>query len=114
MGHSLFALPILSMAIVSFGFEVNVVHKWKYCQYEWKSEQRKEDAISSGAYSSYMSMFINAEKANNGRVFVTTSREIDPSSPATLVTVTDKKGSGSPLLHPYLSCVSAEEVVYDV
>ncbi|KAG5322750.1 MRJP1 protein, partial [Acromyrmex heyeri] len=104
MGHSLFALPILSTAIVSFGLEVNVVHKWKHCQYDWESEQQKEDAINSGAYSSYMSIFIDAKRVNNGRVFVTAPREIDPSSPATLATVTDKTGSRSPLLHPYLSC----------
>ncbi|KAG5314062.1 MRJP4 protein, partial [Acromyrmex insinuator] len=108
MGHSLFALPILSTAIVSFGLEVNVVHKGKHCQYEWESEQQKEDAISSGAYSSYMSIFIDAKRVNNGRVFVTAPREIDPSSPATLATVTDKTGSRSPLLHPYLSCVKIE------
>ncbi|KYN19177.1 PREDICTED: major royal jelly protein 4-like [Trachymyrmex cornetzi] len=114
MKHSLFALSILSMAIVSFGLEINDAHKWKHCQYEWESEQQKKNAISSGAYRSYMSIFIDAKRVNNGRVFVTAPREIDPSSPATLATVTDKTGSGSPLLHPYLPCVSAQEVVYDV
>ncbi|KYN02115.1 PREDICTED: major royal jelly protein 4-like [Cyphomyrmex costatus] len=113
MEYSLFALLILSMAIVS-GFELNVVHKWKYYEYEWKSEQQKEDATSSGVYNSYMSMCIDADKANNGRVFVTVPREIDLGSPVTLATVTDMTGSRSPLLHPYLSCVTAQEVVYDV
>jgi len=61
MGHSLFVLPILFTAIVSFGLEVNIVHKWKHCQYE--SEQQKEDAIS--AYSSYMSIFIDAKRVNS-------------------------------------------------
>ena len=63
MGHSLFALPILSTAILSFGLEINVVHK--HCQYEWESEQQKENAISSGAYSSYMSIFIDAKRVNS-------------------------------------------------
>jgi len=41
------------MAIVSFGIEVNVVHEWKYCEYEWDSQEQKEDVINSGAFNAY-------------------------------------------------------------
>ncbi|KYN19178.1 Major royal jelly protein 5 [Trachymyrmex cornetzi] len=100
MGHSLFAMLILSTAIVSFGLKVNVVHKWKYCEYEWESEQQKEDAINS-TYDPYMCVLIDADKAEDGRVFVTARRELGPSAPATLATVTHKTGPGGPLLRPY-------------
>ncbi|XP_018310275.1 major royal jelly protein 3 [Mycetomoellerius zeteki] len=101
MGHSLFAMLILSTTIVSFGLKVNVVHKWKYCEYEWESEQQKEDAINSCTYDPYMCVLIDADKAEDGRVFVTARRELGLGAPATVATVTHKTGPGGPLLRPY-------------
>ncbi|XP_018396172.1 PREDICTED: major royal jelly protein 2-like [Cyphomyrmex costatus] len=101
MEHSLFAMLILSMAIVSFGIKINVVHKWRYCEYEWESKQQKKDAINSGIYDPYTCVLIDADKAKDGRIFVTAPRELGPGTPATVATVTNKTGPGGPLLRPY-------------
>ncbi|XP_018363991.1 PREDICTED: major royal jelly protein 1-like [Trachymyrmex cornetzi] len=100
MGH-LFTLLILSMAIVSFGIKVNFVHNWRYCEYEWESQQQKEDAINSDTYNPYKCLFVEALKAEDGRIFITNTRVFGPGSPATLSIVTNKTGPGGPLLRPY-------------
>ncbi|KYN38588.1 Major royal jelly protein 5 [Trachymyrmex septentrionalis] len=89
------------MAIVSFGIEVNVVHEWKYCEYEWDSQEQKEDAINSGAFNPYTCSFFGMTKANDGRIFITMPKFFAPNMPATLATVTNKIGPGGPLLRPY-------------
>ncbi|XP_018343233.1 PREDICTED: major royal jelly protein 1-like [Trachymyrmex septentrionalis] len=101
MRYSLFIILILSMAIVSFGIEVNVVHEWKYCEYEWDSQEQKEDAINSGAFNPYTCSFFGMTKANDGRIFITMPKFFAPNMPATLATVTNKIGPGGPLLRPY-------------
>lgn len=52
------------MVIISFGIEVNVVHEWKYCEYEWDSQEQKENAINSGAFDPYTCCFFDAAKSN--------------------------------------------------
>ncbi|XP_018304160.1 major royal jelly protein 3 isoform X2 [Mycetomoellerius zeteki] len=101
MEHSLFIILILSMVIISFGIEVNVVHEWKYCEYEWDSQEQKENAINSGAFDPYTCCFFDAAKSNDGRIFITMSKFFGPNVPATLVTVTNMIGPGGPLLRPY-------------
>ncbi|KYN10301.1 Major royal jelly protein 5 [Trachymyrmex cornetzi] len=101
MGHSLFIILILSMAIVSFGIEVNVVHEWKYCEYEWDSQKQKEDAINSGAFNPYTCNLFDTTKANDGRIFITMPIFFGSNMPATLATVTNTIGLGGPLLRPY-------------
>ncbi|KYN02119.1 Major royal jelly protein 1 [Cyphomyrmex costatus] len=100
MGN-LFALLILSMVIVSFGDKLNVVHKWKYCEFEWENQQQKEDAINSGTYNPSRCLFLGTTKAEDGRIFVTTAKVGGPGSPASLSIVTNETGPGGPLLRPY-------------
>ncbi|XP_018396201.1 PREDICTED: major royal jelly protein 5-like [Cyphomyrmex costatus] len=101
MRHSLLIVLILSMAIVSFGIKVNVIHQWKYIDYEWESQEQKEDAINSGTYNPYKNFLNGVDRANDGRVFVTVSKYLNTGVPATLATVTNKTGPGGPLLRPY-------------
>ncbi|KYN02117.1 Major royal jelly protein 3 [Cyphomyrmex costatus] len=89
------------MAIVSFGIKVNVIHQWKYIDYEWESQEQKEDAINSGTYNPYKNFLNGVDRANDGRVFVTVSKYLNTGVPATLATVTNKTGPGGPLLRPY-------------
>ncbi|KAG5347378.1 MRJP4 protein, partial [Acromyrmex charruanus] len=101
MKYSLCILIILSTAIVSFGVELNVVHEWKYCEYEWKNQQQKENAINSKSYDPYLCFFFDAIKADDGRVFISTPKYFDHGVPASLATVTNATGPGGPLLRPY-------------
>ncbi|XP_011700235.1 PREDICTED: major royal jelly protein 3-like [Wasmannia auropunctata] len=100
MGQSLFALLILSMAIMSFG-ELKVKYQWKYLDYDFDSTEQKENAINSGIYNRSKCMLYDADKADDGRIFLTTPKHIGSFSPATLVTITNKTGPGGPLLRPY-------------
>ncbi|XP_018346752.1 PREDICTED: major royal jelly protein 1-like [Trachymyrmex septentrionalis] len=101
MRYSLCILIILSTVIVSFGVELNVVHEWKYCEYEWKNQQQKEDAINSKSYDPSLCAFFDATKADDGRVFITTPKYVGHGVPASLATVTNTTGPGGPLLRPY-------------
>ncbi|XP_011065391.1 PREDICTED: major royal jelly protein 3-like [Acromyrmex echinatior] len=89
------------MAIVSFGVEVNFIHEWKYADFEWESQEQKQAAINSGTYNPLMCVFEDASKADDGRLFITITNVYGPGSPASLTTVTNKIGSGGPLLRPY-------------
>ncbi|XP_018401315.1 PREDICTED: major royal jelly protein 3-like [Cyphomyrmex costatus] len=101
MEYFLSTLLILSMVIVSFGIKVNVVHKWKYADFEWENQEQKDAAINSGIYNPYKCVFEDASKADDGRLFITVTNVYGPGSPATLTTVTNKTGLGGPLLRPY-------------
>ncbi|KAG5335505.1 MRJP5 protein, partial [Acromyrmex charruanus] len=101
MGFPLFILLILSMAIVSFGVEVNVIHEWKYADFEWRSQEQKKEALRSGSYNPLMCLFEDASKADDGRLFITVTNVYGSGSPATLTTVTNKIGPGGPILRPY-------------
>jgi len=69
MGYSSSILLIVSMAIVSFGVEVNFIHEWKYADFEWESQEQKQAAINSGTYNPLMCVFEDASKAD-GRLIV--------------------------------------------
>ncbi|XP_018346756.1 PREDICTED: major royal jelly protein 3-like [Trachymyrmex septentrionalis] len=101
MGFTSFILLILSMAIVSFGVEVNVIHEWKYADFEWRSQEQKKEALRSGSYNPLMCLFEDTSKADDGRLFVTVTNIYGAGSPATLTTVTNKIGPGGPILRPY-------------
>ncbi|XP_011066323.1 PREDICTED: major royal jelly protein 3-like [Acromyrmex echinatior] len=101
MKYSLCILIILSTAIVSFGVELNVVYEWKYCEYEWKNQQQKKNAINSKFYDPHLCFFFDAIKADDGRVFISTPKYFDHGVPASLATVTNTTGPGGPLLRPY-------------
>ncbi|XP_011694433.1 PREDICTED: major royal jelly protein 3-like [Wasmannia auropunctata] len=102
MKHSLLALLILSTAIVSFGFDVKVTKEWKYVDFTWDNSKHRIDTVNAGRYSTSKCLLYDVDKAEDGRLFVTTPNEQGPGSPATLATVTTQIGSGSgPLLRPY-------------
>ncbi|XP_018401273.1 PREDICTED: major royal jelly protein 5-like [Cyphomyrmex costatus] len=101
MRHSLFVLLILLMAIVNFGIEVNVVHEWKYCEYEWNSQKQKEDAINSGTFNTSKCIFFDVTRADDGRIFIAIPKYFGSDVPASLATVTNTTGPGGPLLRPY-------------
>ncbi|XP_018401267.1 PREDICTED: major royal jelly protein 1-like [Cyphomyrmex costatus] len=94
-------LLILCMVITSFGIKVNYIYEWKYADFVWESNEQKEDAINSGTYNRSTCPLFDVDKAEDGRIFVTASRELGPGAPATLATVTDEIGPGGPLLRPY-------------
>ncbi|KYM97328.1 Major royal jelly protein 5 [Cyphomyrmex costatus] len=94
-------LIILCMAIVSFGIKVNYIYEWKYADFIWESNEQKEDAINSGTYNRSACILFDVNKAKDGRIFITASREMGPGTPATLATITDEIGPGGPLLQPY-------------
>ncbi|XP_018367866.1 PREDICTED: major royal jelly protein 3-like [Trachymyrmex cornetzi] len=101
MEYSLFTLLILSMAIMNLGYEVDVVHEWEYVEFEWESQEQKENAINSGTYNPNTSILVDATKTDDGRLFITATNVFGPGSPATLTTITNKTGSGGPILRPY-------------
>ncbi|KAG5322647.1 MRJP3 protein, partial [Acromyrmex heyeri] len=101
MEYSLFTLLILSMAIMNFGLEVNIIYEWKYAEFEWESQEQKETAINSGTYNPNTSLLVDATKADDGRLFITATNVFGPGSPATLTTITNKTGLGGPILRPY-------------
>ncbi|XP_018401270.1 PREDICTED: major royal jelly protein 3-like [Cyphomyrmex costatus] len=94
-------LLILCMVIEGFGIKVNYIYKWKYADFTWESNEQKEDAINSGTYNRSAFPLYDVDKAEDGRIFITASRELGPGAPATLATVTDEIGPGGPLLRPY-------------
>ncbi|KAG5320206.1 MRJP1 protein, partial [Pseudoatta argentina] len=95
------SLLILSMAIMNFGLEVNVIYEWKYAEFEWESQEQKETAINSGTYNPNTSLLVDATKADDGRLFITATNVFGPGSPATLTTINNKTGLGGPILRPY-------------
>ncbi|KYN16379.1 Major royal jelly protein 3 [Trachymyrmex cornetzi] len=101
MRYILCTLLILWIATVTFEIKVNYIHEWKYVDFIWKSNEQKEDAINSGTYNRSACMIFDVDKAKDGRLFVSISKELGPGTPATLATVTNKKGPGGPLLRPY-------------
>ncbi|XP_017887718.1 major royal jelly protein 1-like [Ceratina calcarata] len=78
--------------------KLDVVHEWKYFDYDFGSEKKRDEAIKSGEYN-YKSMApIDVDKWKD-LTFVTVIRA--KGVPASLNIVTDKLGPGGPLLKPY-------------
>ncbi|EGI70055.1 Major royal jelly protein 3 [Acromyrmex echinatior] len=94
-------LLILWMTTATFGIKVNYIYEWKYVDYIWESNEQKEDAIKSGTYNRSACTLLDADKAKDGRIFVTVTKELGFGAPATLTTVTNETGPGGPLLRPY-------------
>ncbi|KAG5336732.1 MRJP3 protein, partial [Acromyrmex heyeri] len=101
MKYLLCTLLILWMATVTFGIKVNYIYEWKYVDFIWESNEQKEDAIKSGTYNRSAYTLFDADKAKDGRIFVTVTKELGSGSPAILTTVTNETGPGGPLLRPY-------------
>ncbi|XP_018310272.1 major royal jelly protein 3 [Mycetomoellerius zeteki] len=101
MGHLPLIILILSMATTSFGVKMEIVHKWKYLDYVWDNPKQKADAINSGNYNVNTCFLNDIDKADDGTIFATVPKVVNFAVPASLVTVSDIKGPGGPLLHPY-------------
>ncbi|XP_018346761.1 PREDICTED: major royal jelly protein 3-like isoform X2 [Trachymyrmex septentrionalis] len=101
MKYLLCILLIMWIATVTFGIKVNYIYEWKYVDFIWESNEQKKDAINSGTYNRSACTLFDVDKAKDGRIFVTATRELGPGSPASLATVTNETGPGGPLLRPY-------------
>ncbi|XP_011694312.1 PREDICTED: major royal jelly protein 3-like [Wasmannia auropunctata] len=101
MGHFLITLLILSMAIVSFGIDLNVEFEWKLAEYQWDNWQQLETAIRDNNYQPKKCLLYDVTKADDGRIFITLPREMGPGTPATLVTVSNETCTRGPRLRPY-------------
>ncbi|XP_018401321.1 PREDICTED: major royal jelly protein 3-like [Cyphomyrmex costatus] len=101
MRHPLFALLILSMVIVSFGYKVKDIYKWNIAEFKWLSKEHKEDALRSGIYDPTKCMIEDANEAEDGRLFITVTNINEHASPASLTTVTNMTELEDPILEPY-------------
>ncbi|XP_053994820.1 uncharacterized protein LOC128885082 [Hylaeus volcanicus] len=71
----------------------------KYVDFEFDSDKERKEAIDSGRYDRTKCIPIDVDRRKDGLMFVTVVR--DKGVPASLTTVSDKKGRGGPLLKPY-------------
>ncbi|XP_012269313.2 major royal jelly protein 1-like [Athalia rosae] len=94
----LIVFAILSCAAAQ---TMKLLHEWKYIDYLWRSDEQKRNAIDSGDYNYTQVFLIDSDRAPDGRIFVTTPRF--PGVPASLSTVSRRRGAGGPLLKPYPS-----------
>ncbi|CAB0041421.1 unnamed protein product [Trichogramma brassicae] len=72
---------------------------WKYLDYNWDSQQRKNYFVQNGLYDYRNLTPIDVDQSADGRVFVTIIRA--PGVPASVHTVSSRNGPGGPLLKPY-------------
>ncbi|KAL6265635.1 hypothetical protein P5V15_002429 [Pogonomyrmex californicus] len=100
MTRFLFVTSILSILIImSVGIKLNVLHEWKYVDFFWDNPQQKQEAIDFGYYDPSSVKLYDADRALDGRIFVTAAK--DKGVPASVMTVTNENGEGGPLLRPY-------------
>ncbi|XP_018313753.1 major royal jelly protein 1 [Mycetomoellerius zeteki] len=86
------------IANISFGVKLEDRYEWKYVDYVWNNFQRQE-VIKSDNYDPSKNILFDVDEASDGRVFVTVVR--DKGVPASVMTVSDERGPGGPLLSPY-------------
>ncbi|EGI63156.1 Major royal jelly protein 3 [Acromyrmex echinatior] len=98
MKHFLLAMLLLSMTITSFG-KLLLNYEWKYIDILWDNPRQKEEAIFFGKYDPKEGFLFDVDRADDGRVFITATR--DDGVPLGVMTVTEKQGEGGPLLRPY-------------
>nr|XP_033183503.1 uncharacterized protein LOC117153503 [Bombus vancouverensis nearcticus] len=77
---------------------MHVVYEWKYIDFDFGSEERRQAAISSGEYNYTTVNPIDVDRWRN-LTFVTVIR--DEGVPSSLNVISDKRGPGGPLLTPY-------------
>ncbi|XP_058797668.1 major royal jelly protein 1-like isoform X2 [Phymastichus coffea] len=75
------------------------VYEWKYIDYVWESDARRQQAIDSGEYDFSRILPMDVDKAPDGRIFISTLGM--HGVPASLVIVTDQMGPSGPLVKPY-------------
>ncbi|KAG5318428.1 MRJP3 protein, partial [Acromyrmex heyeri] len=86
------------MTITSFG-KLLLNYEWKYIDILWDNPRQKEKAIFFGKYDPKEGFLFDVDRADDGRVFITATR--DDGVPLGVMTVTEKQGEGGPLLRPY-------------
>ncbi|NP_001154975.1 major royal jelly protein-like 7 isoform X1 [Nasonia vitripennis] len=89
---------LASSMLVSAGY-MDTLFEWKYVDYLWESEARRQEAINSGAYDFSRILPMDVDKSKDGRIFVS-FLGMD-GVPATLATVSNQKGPSGPLVKPY-------------
>nr|XP_012227140.1 PREDICTED: major royal jelly protein 1-like [Linepithema humile] len=95
MKHYLFVISILSMTIISFGIKLNIELEWKYVDFLWDNlEEKQKRSIPHNLITAFVNKILV-----DGRIFVTAARI--KGVPASVMTVTNKTGTGGPLLRPY-------------
>ncbi|KAK0095303.1 hypothetical protein PV326_008732 [Microctonus aethiopoides] len=77
---------------------LDTLYEWKYIEYEWESDDQKQNAIGSGDYNMSASVPIDVD-IYESKVFVTILRTAGV--PATLGIVTNETGDGGPIVRPY-------------
>ncbi|XP_051172076.1 major royal jelly protein 2-like [Leptopilina boulardi] len=75
------------------------VYQWKYVDYEYDSQERKDEILKNGNYSKSKILITNFYLVPDGRTFVTLNK--NDKSPVTLATVSKNQSSSGPLLTPY-------------
>lgn len=77
---------------------MRVVYEWRYIDFDFGSEERRQAAISSGEYNYTKVNPIDVDRWHN-LIFVTVIR--DEGVPSSLNVISDRRGPGGPLLTPY-------------
>ncbi|XP_060832417.1 major royal jelly protein 2-like [Bombus pascuorum] len=77
---------------------MRVVYEWRYIDFDFGSEARRQAAINSGEYNYTTVNPIDVDRWRN-LTFVTVIR--DKGVPSSLNVISDKRGPGGPLLTPY-------------
>ncbi|KAJ8688168.1 hypothetical protein QAD02_023963 [Eretmocerus hayati] len=109
MSKVLFLLSLLSLACATHvtwttpkpSQKPNLVteFEWKYFDYDWLSPHMKDYYIKQGLYNPKAILSIDVDRSADGRTFLTTIR--DTGVPASVNTISSKRGKSGPLLTPY-------------
>nr|AAQ16677.1 major royal jelly protein MRJP1 [Apis cerana cerana] len=82
----------------SLNKSLSVLHEWKFFDYDFDSDERRQDAILSGEYD-YRKNYPSDVDQWHGKIFVTMLRY--NGVPSSLNVISKKIGDGGPLLQPY-------------
>uniref|UniRef100_V9I6G8 Bee-milk protein n=1 Tax=Apis cerana TaxID=7461 RepID=V9I6G8_APICE len=77
---------------------MKVIYEWKHIDYDFGSVERRDAAIKSGEFDHTKNYPFDVDRWRD-KTFVTVERF--DGVPSSLNVVTNKKGKGGPLLHPY-------------
>ncbi|NP_001011610.1 major royal jelly protein 4 precursor [Apis mellifera] len=77
---------------------LNVIHKWKYLDYDFDNDERRQAAIQSGEYDRTKNYPLDVDQWHN-KTFLAVIRY--NGVPSSLNVVSDKTGNGGRLLQPY-------------
>nr|AQM49879.1 major royal jelly protein 10 [Apis florea] len=77
---------------------LNVIHEWKYIDYDFGSDERRQNAIQSGEYDHTKNYPFDIDQWHD-KIFITVIRY--DGVPSSLNIISDKIGNGGRLLQPY-------------